>query len=294
MKIVCEKCRQLVDEDSAFCKFCGAPTKGIKTISLSRKLPLNEIFNGVYKSLQANSEFNENQFAAKYESFKKYENREISDNEYFSMLVDVIFYSGFKASTVGMYLNQIHKNFPDYITVSNYNAVTIDKIKNDPLMIRNGAKIEACHHNAQKMKKIIKEHGSFKKYVDSFNPNENDVSLLKLKKALQSSFDFLGDKTVYHFMMDIGLNVLKPDRVIIRIFNRLGLIEDESDLEGAVRTGRAFSRATGFPIRFIDIIFVMYGQLNLSQMTSICSENDPKCHLCRVQQYCHYFKSLTS
>jgi len=85
MKIMCVKCRKTVDENSALCKFCGAPIDDNQTITPSYEIPLTEIFNGIYKSLQANSEFTEDEFATKFESFKKYENREISDNEYFNV-----------------------------------------------------------------------------------------------------------------------------------------------------------------------------------------------------------------
>ena len=90
-------------------------------------------------------------------------------------------------------------------------------------------------------------------------------------------------------MTDIGLNVLKPDRVILRIFYRLGLIDNEEDLFSAVKVGRLFSRETKLPIRYIDIIFVSYGQLNQEKMECICSEKNPKCLKCGVKNYCNYY-----
>lgn len=100
--------------------------------------------------------------------------------------------------------------------------------------------------------------------------------MYKLKKSLESNFNYLGDVTSYHFFTDIGLNVLKPDRVICRIFYRLGLIESENNLEGTVKVGRAFSEAINLPIRFIDIIFVLYGELDQEKLVCICSEKKPK------------------
>ncbi|WP_094226858.1 hypothetical protein [Methanolobus psychrotolerans] len=62
-------------------------------------------------------------------------------------------------------------------------------------------------------------------------------------------------------MTEIGLPVLKPDRVITRIFKRIGLIESEDQLLKTVIHGRKFSQETGLPIRYIDIIFAIYGQM---------------------------------
>lgn len=212
----------------------------------------------------------------------------MSNNDYYKLLVDIIFYSGFKASTVGKYLDTIHSYFSDYKDVMTYTPEKLEQIKNDPKMIKNKAKIAACFKNAGRIDEIVRKYGSVQSYINSFEPNLNDDCLFKLKKSLEKNFSFLGGVTSYHFMTDIGLNVLKPDRVIIRIFNRLGLIENEHDLFGAVKIGRAFSSATNLPIRYIDIVFVMYGQLNQERLECICSEKNPKCQKCGVKSYCKY------
>lgn len=285
MKIKCNSCRKLIDNDSSFCKFCGLK---IDERSENDSIDLKLIFSQITDTLQKNSKYSVNEFNSKFDSFKKYENRKIENDQYYQMLVDVIFYSGFKASTVDLYLPQIHKNFPIIDVVRKYSPSQLTAIKNDPQMIRNKWKIDACYQNALKMSDLIKKHGNFTNYINSFGLLDNDNALFALKKSLQSNFLFLGGKTVYHFMMDIGLNVLKPDRVILRIFSRLGLIDNEEDLEGAVKVGRAFSKATGFPIRYIDIIFVMYGQLDQDGLTSICTEKNPKCHLCGAKASCQF------
>lgn len=159
-------------------------------------------------------------------------------------------------------------------------------------MIQNKAKIEACIQNAKKVSEIIDKYGSVRCYIESFSPNSSDEALNKLKRSLESKFSFLGGVTSYHFLTDIGLNVLKPDRVILRIFKRLGLIEGEKDLLGAVKMGRAFSKANDVPIRFIDIIFVLFGQLNQEKLECICSEKNPKCHKCGVKSECLFVKGM--
>jgi DNA-3-methyladenine glycosylase I len=111
---------------------------------------------------------------------------------------------------------------------------------------------------------------------------------------LKKRFKYLGGITVFHFLADIGYNVLKPDRVLCRIIYRLGLVDSEEDLLGVIAAGRKFSSATGLPIRYIDIIFVAYGQVDAKPefglKEGICLSNSPKCELCGIYKFCQYKK----
>lgn len=287
--VECKSCNKSIDEDSSFCKYCGT---SIRKNNQNSEINLASIFHKVYKTLQENSDYSKEEFIEKFDVYKGFENREMSDNDYYRLLVDIIFYSGFRAATVDKYLDRIHKHFADYRLVSKYSLVDIDQIKKDPKMIKNKLKIDACVQNAKKVAEIVNKYGSMKSYIDSFTPNSSDEDLYRLKRNLETNFSFLGGVTSYHFMTDIGLNVIKPDRVILRIFKRLGLIESDRDLQGAVKIGRDFSVATNLPIRFIDIIFVLYGQLNQDRLECICSEKNPKCHICGINTECLYARGL--
>lgn len=288
-KIECKACGKSIDEDSVFCKYCGA-TIGNANANADNEEKMASIFQRVYRTLYTHSDYSEKEFEEKFRPFKDYENRIMSDDDYYRLLVDIIFYSGFRAATVDKYLERIHMHFPNYQVVSRYSLAEIEKIKIDPNMIKNRLKIDACVQNAKKVIEIADKYGSIKAYIESFNPNSSDDALFNLKKSLERNFRYINKTTSYHFMTDIGLNVLKPDRVILRIFKRLGLIESEQDLFGAVKIGRAFSKATNLPIRFIDIIFVLYGQLNQEKLECICSEKNPKCNKCGVNTDCLYAK----
>lgn len=52
--------------------------------------------------------------------FEKYENQSFIDSEYFHKLVAIIFYSGFRASTVTSKMSTIQGYFSDYKEVANY------------------------------------------------------------------------------------------------------------------------------------------------------------------------------
>lgn len=253
---------------------------------------LNEIFSAVHTTLVEHSDYSAEEFNKEFDVFKHYKGKHLCDNDYYSILVDVVFYSGFRASTVNKYMPSIKKHFPNYETVMEYGEDALDKIMNDSDMIKNSRKIRACIKNAKRFDEIIKRYGSFEVYVNSFAPDENDANLIRFKEDLER-FQGLGRITTYHFMTDIGLDVIKPDRVLMRIFKRLGLIKNTDDLFGAIEAGRQFSRATNLPIRYIDIIFVLYGQLNVPRLKCICAEKNPNCGICGANKFCGYSKRIT-
>lgn len=231
-----------------------------------------------------------NEVESKLNVFKHFEGRILSDNDFYEILVFVTFYSGFKAATVTAKRDIILKHFPDWETVSTYSEKNIDQIMNDDQMIRNKIKIEACIYNAIQFKKILNSYKSFHDYIKSFNPESSFENLVLLKEELEVKFKYLGSRTVYHFLTDIGMPVLKPDRVLCRIFKRLGLIESDKQLLKTVIHGRKFSEATNLPIRYIDIVFVAYGQAHSEEFgidRGICLKN-PRCEFCNISTFCHY------
>ena len=140
-----------------------------------------------------------------------------------------------------------------------------------------------------------KEFKTFQVYLSSFGDLKLDENLKKFKKDLRKRFKYLGGITVNHFLTDIGLNVSKPDRVLCRIFYRLGLIKSVESFEEVIEVCRKFADSTKYPIRYIDIIFVIYGQVGykheLDIDNGICLEKNPKCDLCRMTKYCNYYKT---
>ena len=257
-----------------------------------------ELFEAIEKSLLAEGSktLPLSQIQERLDEFKGFENRVLSDFDYYQIMVNVIFYSGFRASTVTAKLNTIHKHLPDIETVSNYGEQEIGEILTDKNMIRNRKKINGCIENAKLFKTIIQKHGSFHNYIESFNGKESSDGLLLLKEDLESKFTGLGKVTVYHFLTDIGFPVLKPDRVICRIFERLGLIDNREQIHQAVLQGRKFAEATDYPIRYIDIVFVAYGQMQSKEFgieQGICLESNPACHLCHAKNFCDYYSNYS-
>jgi DNA-3-methyladenine glycosylase I len=218
---------------------------------------------------------------------------ELTDDNCFSILVKVVFYCGFRAATVDAREEAIDRWFPDWRTVAEYSDDDVEKIMSDPGMIRHKQKITACIHNAKVMKQLIQSHGSFAQYIAYFGPADSSENLRRLKSDLIEQFRYIGEVTVYHFLKDIGMPVLKPDRVICRIFHRLGLIESEGQLCETIAEGRKFAEATGWPIRYIDFVFVVYGQAQTEEVgidRGICLKK-PRCHECGVREFCRWYQT---
>jgi DNA-3-methyladenine glycosylase I len=236
------------------------------------------------------------QIRAQLEPSKHLEGKRFTDDECYSMLVHVVFYSGFDAQKVSDRLPVIDENFPNYRVVADYKQGKIDSILNDPRMIRHEGKVTACVHNAKVFRDIIAKHSSLQAWIDTLPPLDSDKAIIESRERFRGLFQFLGERTAFHFMTDLGQPVLKPDRVIERIFRRFGLVPDDLKRDALyvalIREGQKFAKATGRPIRYIDIVFVTYGQDQTKDMgleRGICLEKKPSCSVCQAAKYCAYY-----
>ena len=244
-----------------------------------------QIFEKIENSLLLNYGLSKSEFDNEFFSFKSLNYSIKSDAYYFDILKFIPFYAGFKTETVLKKVDVINKYFPDYKIVSNYSSEEVDKMMNDPEMIKNLNKINSIIKNAKAFVNLINEYGSIHNYIESFKPNNAIDNLFLLKHSLQNTFSYLGEITVFHFMTEIGLNVLKPDRVIQRIFERLGLIVDRGQILESISIGQQMAFETGYPIRYVDVILVIFGQI---AKNGICFEEKPKCNLCQLSSNCNY------
>jgi DNA-3-methyladenine glycosylase I len=314
----CYNCGTKIEKEHKFCFSCGTKLelsypaketrrKGLKTrnsnlergprhdFSVIEKLKtvnLKDIFYKMEAAIKKECTLSEEQFEKDWGKFKKYHYKNYSDNDIYWILVQVAFYSGMKASTVTRKLPTIKKYFNDYNAAKGFSALDVDKVLKDPNTIHHKRKIEACIDNAITFEKLIKRHGTFIDYLESFGNLQEDSTLELLKNNL-IQFAYVGPITAYHVMLDLGLNVWKPDRVIRRILLRLGLIPDKGDIEQSIIVGKEFSRQIKEPIRYVDIVMVKYGQMGDEEgfglpNGGICLEKNPRCHICGVNEYCTF------
>lgn len=252
-----------------------------------------EIFSKIENTLRAQSKLTKELFDSRFGEYKSLNYKDMSEDDIFQTIVEVVFYSGMRASIVSQRLPALEQHLNDFRKVKNYTKEDIDRILADPNTIHHIRKIHACIHNANEFDKLLKKYGSFPKYLESFNPLQDEANIDKLRSDLRSRFQYLGERTVNHFLTDLGLNVLKPDRVICRIFARLGFIDNETDIAQAIKVGKEIATSTEYPIRYIDIIFVKYGQMGKDESfglsDGVCFKKNPRCFICGVKEDCEYY-----
>lgn len=108
----------------------------------------------------------------------------------------------------------------DFSRVARYDAADVERILTYPGMIRSRRKIEAIIHNAGCYLDIIREQGSFAKYLWAFTKGHTLVYRERLgggwltRSALSDAvatdlrrrgFKYLGSVTVYSFLQSVGL-----------------------------------------------------------------------------------------
>jgi len=255
---------------------------------------LKKIFNAAEKSLFNLSPLSEKDLKKNFESFKNIDINKIDWNKFYELIMFVTFYSGFRAETVNHKYFAIKKALGKLNTVAKFKESDIKTALKNTGIIRHEAKIRACVYNAKAVVELKTKHKTLQNYLGSFGDLTLSKNINTLVKDLKKRFKYLGGITVNHLLTDLGLNVVKPDRVLCRIFFRLGLIKAVRDYENVIKIGQLMKKATGLPIRYIDLIFVFYGQVGykyeLDIENGICLEKNPQCNICKLNTYCNYYK----
>ncbi len=293
----CPHCGGKVLRSHSFCVSYGAKLdfrflemgKDQLTVSRSQAIDFKDLFRKLESTLRKQSSLSNEDFERHFGRFKNVSYKNDTDEELYWKMVQVIFYAGMTAATVTARLPAIKQYLYNYRSVKEFGESNVKQMMSDKDVIGNERKIKACIKNAKMFDEMLKNYGSFANYIESFGDLDKEKTLEVLKTDLMN-FKFLKERAAYHFMLDMGLNVWKPDRVICRILYRLGLIDNKDDIEKTVKVGREIAMKVGLPIRYVDIIFVKYGQRGAEEPfgldDGICLERNPRCHLCGVSEYC--------
>jgi DNA-3-methyladenine glycosylase I len=212
---------------------------------------------------------------------------------YFRELVPIVFYSGMKANIISSRREIILEFLGNYKKVASYTEEDVSRVCSAHNMIKNKVKVRACIHNAKVFVDLDKEFGSFGKYLLSFNkrfPNDSG-RIPNLLADLKSRFKFLGPRTSRHFLMVCGFPLVKPDRMVMRVLCRLGLILGESDeyIDEAEKVCLEIAELADAPPKFIDELLVKVGQ---SEGVQLCKKAEPICEKCSLSALCK-FKTRT-
>lgn len=208
---------------------------------------------------------------------------------FFRKLVLVVFYSGMKADTVSSKKETILRYLGNYKKAASFTEEDVLHVCSAEAMIKNKAKVRACVHNAKVFVDLDKEFGSFGKYLLSFNKGfpADANHIPELLVDLQKRFKFLGPRTSRHFIMGCGFPMVKPDRMVMRVLFRLGLIPGETDesINEAVKVCLELAEKAQIPPIFMDSILVGIGQ---SEGAQLCKKDKPICEKCGLRPYCQY------
>jgi DNA-3-methyladenine glycosylase I len=91
----------------------------------------------------------------------------------------------------------------DPVRVSRFSGDDIDRLMQNPDVIRNRAKIQGIVLNARRLLELEKTHGSFRDYLKSLGGFEDQL------KGLHRDFKFMGESGAYYFLWHVGEKV--PD-----------------------------------------------------------------------------------
>jgi 3-methyladenine DNA glycosylase Tag len=215
------------------------------------------------------------------------------DNSYFKAMSFVVFFSGFRASTVLAKGDRISYYFGRIEDAAVRGKNEIAEVLADPGMIRNRNKVTACCHNAREFLRMREEYGSFGDMLLHFGRPER-ISLARLEELLaflMKRFKYMGPATASHFLLDYGYPVIKPDRMVMRVLHRTGLLPDvtEQFYASASEICRDLAHTLSVSIRYVDWVLVGLG---MEGRAGICRKTSPLCNKCLLKRECNFWKSL--
>lgn len=124
------------------------------------------------------------------------------DNELFGRLILEINQAGLSWTTILNKQNNFRKayhNF-DIRKIASYKEKDRSRLLADAGIIRNRLKVDAAIHNANVVKVLQKEFGSFKKWLDHHHP----LSQQEWTKLFKATFRFTGGEIVNEFLVSTG------------------------------------------------------------------------------------------
>jgi DNA-3-methyladenine glycosylase I len=144
------------------------------------------------------------------------------DDKHFEMLCLEGAQAGLSWETILKKRDQYRKVFSEFNPekVARFTQAKINKLLQDPGIVRNKRKVESCVSNAKAFLKIQKEFGSFDKYIWAYvkgkpinntiktikdYPTKTDVSEAISRDLKKRGFNFVGPTIIYAYMQAIGL-----------------------------------------------------------------------------------------
>jgi DNA-3-methyladenine glycosylase I len=132
--------------------------------------------------------------------------RPTTDREYFENMTRCIFQGGLNWVMIANKWQNFKDAFDDFDIekVAAYGLAEQERLKNDAGIIRNRQKILATLYNAEEFKRIAEEFGSFQKWLDGLDKDNNYDYVVK---RLKSRFKRIGASTAHIFLWSVGESI---------------------------------------------------------------------------------------
>ena len=142
--------------------------------------------------------------------------------------------------------------------------------------------METLNYNILILEKIEKEYDSLDDFVTRLKPNA--ISALLACKESPYALKQIGFPLALEYLRNVGIDTVKPDVHIVRIFKRLGLLKGcESEEKEVLEVIEILSAESGYSKAYIDFLLWHYCSVGFG---NICSENNPKCEQCVISEFC--------
>ncbi len=135
------------------------------------------------------------------EAPQKIEPQSLAD--YLEVMCKAVFQSGMSWAVVKAKWPDIKAAMHDFdpVAIAFLSEKELDELAQDKRVIRNRRKLAAIVKNAQTMRDLEEEHGSFQNYLRSHGGFEATV------KDLRKRFSFLGETGIYYFLYVVNEDV---------------------------------------------------------------------------------------
>jgi len=229
------------------------------------------------RKLQNNNYFDK---AVEREASKTYAG--MSDDFFFTQMVDLIFQGGIRGQVWQRYEPEIRKEFKDYKVrkAANFTQKDVERMLANPKMLKNRKKIEAAIYKAKEMVAISKEYDGFWKFLDS----HNSKNIQELVEKLKSNFKWMGYTNAYAFLKYVGMEVTKPNLNVMRVLFRLGLIDDNkknlATYKQIQEIAKKMAKAARVSMAVVDFTLYMYGAGEKPFVKYAVCGKVPKCNIC--------------
>ncbi|HYD03153.1 MAG TPA: DNA-3-methyladenine glycosylase I [Alphaproteobacteria bacterium] len=124
----------------------------------------------------------------------------VDDDDLFRRLMLEISQAGLSFNIVLKKKDSIYKAFDKIDRVAKFSEKDVEKLMNNPGIVRNRLKILAAIYNAKKIQELQKKHGSFRNWIDMHHPKTREEWV----KIFKQEFKFTGGEILNEFMMSIG------------------------------------------------------------------------------------------